>query len=162
KKRDTGATRLDGVDISDDKPLEKELSLALGPEGALVSIDPASFEIRAMVGGYDEVPGGLNRATEARRQPGSTFKPVGYSAALSLKCTDVELPDTGQKEHKCYTPATILRDQILVSQDGSWVPKDADNKEMGDLPMRKSIAQSRNLSTINLAREIKIETVVEY
>jgi len=58
------------------------LALELGPQAALVAIDPASGEVRALVGNYDALPGGLDRATSAKRQPGSTFKPIFYGYAL--------------------------------------------------------------------------------
>lgn len=162
KERDKNALLIDSIPLQEDAPIKKELSFSLGPEGAMVAIDPVTFEIRAMVGGYKETPGGLNRATRAKRQPGSTFKPIVYSAALSLKCATIEMPGTALKEERCYSPATLLRDQIIVSDDGKWIPNNADKKELGDISMRKSLAQSRNLSTINLAREITIERVVEY
>jgi len=59
-----------------------ELALELGPQAALVALDPATGEVRALVGNYEALPGGLDRATSARRQPGSTFKPIFYGYAL--------------------------------------------------------------------------------
>ena len=161
-KKDANAKITIEVSIKDNKNLSKELALALGPEGALVSIDPETFEIRAMVGGYEDKAGELNRATQAKRQPGSTFKPVVYAAALDLKCAQITMPVTGAQERRCYSPSSIVRDQVIVSDDGKWVPKNADNKELGEISMRRSLALSRNLSTINLAREISMEKVIEF
>lgn len=160
RKKDANAARLEGITLRDDTALTFELQLELGPQGALVAIDPKTFEVRAMVGGYEDVAGGLNRATSAQRQPGSTFKPVVYSTALDLKCADVTL--NGQTSRRCYSPSTLLRDTVVISEDGKWVPKNADKKELGDVTMRRSLALSRNLSTVNLAHEITIERVVEY
>lgn len=159
-QKDPNAKQLDadGVSIKDSQKLEKEFAMSLGPEGAIVSIDPETFEIRAMVGGYEEKPGGVNRALSLR-QPGSTFKPIVYAAALELKCSDIEIASTGRVEKRCYSPSTILRDTQIVK--GGWIPKNADGKELGEISMRTSLALSRNHSTINLADEIGMKRVID-
>jgi penicillin-binding protein 1A len=90
----------------------------------------------------------FNRATQAMRQPGSSFKPFVYAAAL----------DSG------YSPATIVVDapiQINTPQ-GLWTPQNASNEFYGPTPLRTGIEQSRNLMTIRLAQEIGMNTVAEY
>jgi penicillin-binding protein 1A len=90
----------------------------------------------------------FNRATQATRQPGSSFKPFVYAAAL----------DSG------FTPATIVVDAPIEIEtpQGLWTPKNASNKFYGPTPLRTGIEQSRNLMTIRIAQEIGMETVAGY
>jgi len=109
------------------------LSLELGPQAALVVIDPATREVRAMVGGYGFRSGGFNRAVTAKRQPGSSFKPLVYAAAL----------DT----HK-FTAATVLIDgpQVYASPGlAPWKPTNAEKEEyLGPVRLRFALAKSLN------------------
>ena len=100
-------------------------------EAALVSLDPADGAVRSLVGGFDFNRNKYNHVTQAMRQPGSSFKPFIYSAALE----------------KGYTPATIINDAPLTfdaSQTGSepWEPKNFDGKFEG--PMRLRTALMKN------------------
>ena len=99
--------------------------------GALVALSPTDGAIRAISGGYEFDWSKFNRATDARRQPGSTFKPFVYAAALG----------------KGYTPASLVSD--TKKSFGSWKPRNADGKYMGTIRMRVAIAKSRNLAIIN-------------
>ncbi|NBC13227.1 MAG: PBP1A family penicillin-binding protein [Gammaproteobacteria bacterium] len=99
--------------------------------GALVALSPTDGAIRAVSGGYEFDWSKFNRATDARRQPGSTFKPFVYAAALG----------------KGYTPASLVSDTKKTF--GSWKPKNADGDYMGTIRMRVAIAKSRNLAIIN-------------
>ena len=120
-------------------------------QGALVSVDPVSGAIKALVGGYDFFQSKFNRAVQARRQPGSGFKPFIYSAAL----------DAG------YTPATLVNDAPVVIEDLSlpqrfWKPANASRKFYGPTPLRKGLALSRNMVSIRLLRSIGPERAVAH
>jgi penicillin-binding protein 1A len=101
-----------------------------------------------MQGGFSYQNSVFNRATQARRQPGSSFKPFVYAAAL----------DSG------YSPATIVVDAPIEvnTPQGLWRPENASNTYYGPAPMRTGIEQSRNLMTVRLAQEIGMDTVVDY
>lgn len=115
--------------------------------GALVSIDPHDGTVRALVGGYSFADTKFNRAVDMRRQPGSSFKPFVYASAL----------DAG------WTPASLLRDEpVKLKTKEQWNPKNADHKELGPIRMRKALALSRNLATINLLQSVGIEEAQSY
>lgn len=118
-------------------------------EGALVALKPSSGAIAAVSGGIDFSRSKFNRATQARRQPGSGFKPILYAAAL----------------HSGFTPATIINDAPLTffdpSQDGgTWRPQNYTNRFYGPTRLREALVKSRNLVSIRLLREIGIEKAV--
>jgi penicillin-binding protein 1A len=119
-------------------------------QGALVSIDAQNGALRAMVGGYDFEKSEFNRAVQARRQPGSAFKPFIYAAAL----------DHG------YTPASILVDAPITYDDPTtelrWRPKNAGGKFFGDTIFRDCLIESRNVPTIKIVQDIGLDTVIEY
>jgi penicillin-binding protein 1A len=118
--------------------------------GALVSLDARDGRVRALVGGYSFATSSFNRATQAKRQPGSTFKPFVYAAAL----------DAG------YTPATIVYDApITITGTGpmgldTWSPANFDNRFMGAVSMRTGIELSRNTMAVRLARAVGMDKVV--
>jgi penicillin-binding protein 1A len=101
-----------------------------------------------MQGGFSYQSSVFNRATQAQRQPGSSFKPFVYAAAL----------DSG------FSPATIVVDAPIEvdTPQGLWRPKNASNKYYGPTPMRTGIEQSRNLMTIRIAQEVTMNTVAGY
>lgn len=112
-------------------------------EGALFSLDPQTGAIRAMVGGFDFNKNHFNHATQAVRQPGSSFKPFIYSAAL---------------EHG-FTPSTVISDGPLTfgaAETGGrpWTPKNYDGGYGGPLTMRQALARSKNLVSIRILRSI--------
>ncbi|MEO7939990.1 MAG: penicillin-binding transpeptidase domain-containing protein, partial [Burkholderiaceae bacterium] len=112
-------------------------------EGAFVAMDPNGGAIRAMVGGFDYAKNKFNHVTQAWRQPGSSFKPFIYSAALE----------------KGYTPATIINDAPLffnasVTGGQPWEPKNYDGKFDGPMTMRTALAKSKNMVSIRLLQAI--------
>jgi penicillin-binding protein 1A len=117
-------------------------------EGAFMAMDVHSGRVLAMQGGFSYQHSVFNRVTQATRQPGSSFKPFVYAAAL----------DSG------YTPATIVVDAPIEidTPDGVWRPKNASNRFYGPTPLRTGIEQSRNLMTIRLAQEVGMNTVARY
>lgn len=124
--------------------------LELEPEvqGALVSIVPETGEVPALVGGYDYMRSEYNRATQARRQPGSAFKPLVYSVAL----------DNGM------TPATLVKDTAIVfeNEDGSvWRPENYAHRFYGWLSLRTALVKSKNLVTIRVAHKVGIQKIIE-
>ena len=116
--------------------------------GALVSMDPHTGRVLAMVGGFSYALSQFNRATQAQRQPGSSFKPFVYAAAL----------DNG------YTPATVVLDApITIDQGGGlgiWEPKNYGGKAAGPSTLRGGLEQSRNLMTVRLAKDMGMKLVV--
>ncbi|MDR6431115.1 penicillin-binding protein 1A [Brucella pseudogrignonensis] len=119
-------------------------------QGAMVAMDPHTGRVLAMVGGFSYGQSEFNRATQAYRQPGSSFKPFVYAAAL----------DNG------YTPASVVLDGPLeVNQGGSlgvWAPKNYSGKFSGPSTLRYGIEQSRNVMTVRLAQDMGMKTVAEY
>jgi len=117
-------------------------------QGALVAIDARTGYILALVGGRDFVDNRWNRITQSVRQPGSTFKPFVYSAAVRAGHPVTELLDDSP-----LNPPVIQLDSSL------WQPKDYDDTTLGLIPMRMSLYLSRNLSTIKLGMELGEQTV---
>ena len=117
-------------------------------QGAFVAMDVNTGRVLAMQGGFSYQHSVFNRATQAKRQPGSSFKPFVYAAAL----------DSG------YSPATIVVDAPIEinTPQGIWRPKNASNQFYGPAPLRTGIEKSRNLMTVRLAQEIGMETVGAY
>jgi penicillin-binding protein 1A len=112
-------------------------------EAALVALDPANGAIRALAGGFDFNANKFNHVTQAWRQPGSSFKPFIYSAALE----------------KGFTPATVLNDAPFVidaAKTGGqlWEPKNYDGKYEGPMRLRTAIAKSKNMVSIRLLQAI--------
>lgn len=117
-------------------------------QGAFMAMDVFSGRVLAIQGGFSYQDSVFNRATQATRQPGSSFKPFVYAAAL----------DNG------FTPATIVVDAPIEvnTPQGLWRPKNASNKFYGPTPVRTGIEQSRNLMTVRIAQEIGMEVVAGY
>ena len=119
-----------------------------GAQGALVAIDNATGEIKAMVGGRDFEESKFNRATQAMRQTGSSFKPYVYTAAI----------DQGA------TPDDIILDAPITFQtaSGPYTPHNYDEKFEGNITLRRALAQSRNIPALKIADRIGIKTVIDY
>ncbi|MFC3615093.1 penicillin-binding protein 1A [Lutimaribacter marinistellae] len=119
-----------------------------GVQGGFVAMDVNTGRVLAMQGGFSYQHSVFNRATQAQRQPGSSFKPFVYAAAL----------DSG------YSPATIVVDAPIEvnTPQGLWRPKNASNKYYGPTPLRTGIERSRNLMTIRLAQEVSMQVVASY
>ncbi len=119
-------------------------------QGGIVALDPHTGRVLAMVGGYSYEQSQFNRVTQAKRQPGSSFKPFVYLAAL----------DEG------YTPSTLILDAPFVLDQGpgqpKWRPDNYTKKFYGPSTMRLGIEKSRNLMTVRLAQTIGMEKVSEY
>jgi penicillin-binding protein 1A len=118
-------------------------------EGALVAMDPRTGRVLAMVGGFSYSLSEFNRATQALRQPGSSFKPIVYAAAL----------DNG------YTPASVVLDAPVEirNADGSiWRPENYAQEFYGPQTLRRGIERSRNVMTVRLAKDIGMPLVAEY
>ncbi|WP_371926118.1 penicillin-binding protein 1A [Pseudomonas sp. LPB0260] len=119
-------------------------------QGALVSLDPRNGAIRALVGGFSFEQSNYNRAAQAKRQPGSSFKPFIYSAAL----------DSG------YTAASLVNDAPIVFVDDYldqvWRPKNDNNTFLGPIRLREALYKSRNLVSIRLLQAIGIEQALDY
>ncbi|HTL32224.1 MAG TPA: PBP1A family penicillin-binding protein [Kofleriaceae bacterium] len=127
------------------KPEAKKVMFTPGPEGAVVIIDVKTRKVRALVGGYETKTSGFNRATMAKRQPGSSFKTVVYTTAL----------DSGK-----YTPASKLNDAPEVFE--KWRPKNYESgKFLGPVLLRNALAKSLNTISIHMTYDLKPETVVE-
>ncbi len=118
-------------------------------QGALVALDVRTGAILAMVGGRDFDDSKFNRATAAVRQPGSTFKPFVYSAAVRAGHPVTEMVDDSP-----LNPPWIQDDSTM------WQPKDYDDTTLGLIPMRRSLYESRNLSTIKLGMALGEQTVI--
>lgn len=117
-------------------------------EGGFMAMDVNSGRVLAMQGGFSYQHSVFNRATQAMRQPGSSFKPFVYAAAL----------DSG------YSPATIVIDAPIEinTPQGLWRPRNSSNRFYGPTPLRTGIEQSRNLMTIRLAQEVGMNVVADY
>ncbi|MBI1394590.1 MAG: PBP1A family penicillin-binding protein [Betaproteobacteria bacterium] len=120
-------------------------------EAALVGLDPKTGDIRALVGGFDFSRSQFNHATQAYRQPGSSFKPFVYSAALE----------------KGFTPATIINDAPLsfdASETGStnWEPKNYDGTFDGPISLRTALTKSKNLVSIRILQAIGTDYAQDY
>jgi penicillin-binding protein 1A len=180
KARDTGIIALDGVkwakpgspngptgkpiqsvsqvlaagDVVYVEPLQDQGKYRLRqvPEisGAMVVMDPRTGRVLAMVGGFSFDQSQFNRATQALRQPGSSFKPLVYAAAL----------DNG------YTPSSIVMDapiEIDMGQGGGiWRPENYGGKFYGPSTLRFGLEQSRNVMTVRLAQDIGMPLIAEY
>ncbi|HYO28577.1 MAG TPA: penicillin-binding protein 1A [Azonexus sp.] len=120
-------------------------------ESAFVAVDPKSGAIRALVGGFDFNRNKFNHVTQAWRQPGSSFKPFIYSAALE----------------KGFNPSTFINDEPIVisaSQTGSqaWEPHNYDGKYEGPMQMRTALAKSKNMVSIRILQSIGTRYAQDY
>ncbi|RIK88436.1 MAG: penicillin-binding protein [Hyphomicrobiales bacterium] len=116
--------------------------------GGMVAMDPHTGRVLAMVGGFSYSQSEFNRATQAMRQPGSSFKPIVYAAAL----------DNG------YTPASVVLDAPISIRVGNqvWEPKNYGGGAAGPSTLRAGIERSRNLMTVRLANDMGMNLVAEY
>jgi penicillin-binding protein 1A len=120
-------------------------------EGAFVALDPRDGAIRALVGGFDFAKNKFNHVTQAWRQPGSSFKPFIYSAALE----------------KGFTPATVINDAPLFFDAGvtggqPWEPKNYDGKFEGPMSMRRGLAKSKNMISIRILQSVGAQNAQEW
>ncbi|MCS6925971.1 MAG: PBP1A family penicillin-binding protein [Candidatus Binatia bacterium] len=118
------------------------------PEGALLAIDLTTGQVKAMVGGYDFRQSQFNRAVQAKRQPGSAFKPLIYAAAL----------DRG------YTPATVVIDGPVSYWDHRrvWSPQNFERRYYGPTRLREALTFSRNVVTVKIASRLGLNYLTTY
>ena len=118
------------------------------PEGALVCFDLETGYVKAVVGGRDFKKSQFNRATQARRQTGSAFKPIVYASALD----------------KGFTPASIIVDSPIVFEwgDKKWKPKNFEGKFSGPTTLRNALTHSVNIVTVKIAQEVGIDYIRDY
>jgi penicillin-binding protein 1A len=119
-------------------------------EGALLALDVELQEVLALAGGYDFQRSQFDRVTQARRQPGSAFKPLIYGAALA----------------KDYTPASIIFDRPVVYRDKAsgfiWRPRNYGRSFYGPITLREALARSVNNATVHLFRDVGVDFVMDY
>ncbi|MBJ6725637.1 penicillin-binding protein 1A [Geomesophilobacter sediminis] len=118
-------------------------------QAALIAIDPMTGGVRAMVGGYDFKKSQFNRAMQAKRNPGSAFKPIIYAAAID----------------KGMTPATIIDDSPVEYESGgdrAWKPKNYDNIYRGPVTMREALTNSINIVSVKILESIGVNSAIEY
>ena len=116
-------------------------------QAALVALDPHTGEVRAMVGGRDFEQSSFNRATQAKRQPGSAFKPFVYAAALE----------------KGFSPATLIEnlDEPIMTLQGAWVPED-EHLDSPSITMRMALRTSSNRAAVQMLDQVGIPVTVQY
>jgi penicillin-binding protein 1A len=117
-------------------------------EGSLICFDLENGYIKAMVGGRDFKKSQFNRATQARRQTGSAFKPIVYASALD----------------KGYTPTSVIVDSPVIFEwgDQRWKPKNFEEKFFGPITLRNALTHSVNVATVKVAQEIGIDYIKDY
>lgn len=147
-KKTVPAESLDNTPV---KGVAVELLLQQEPlvQGAIVSIEPQSGDVVALIGGYQFGESHFNRATQSRRQPGSSFKPIVYSTAL----------DNG------FTPTSSVLDAPIEYVNPAtgqiWRPSNFENSYKGEMPLWQALALSRNTPTVRLAQAVGIDKVIE-
>ncbi|HEX3036291.1 MAG TPA: PBP1A family penicillin-binding protein [Thermodesulfobacteriota bacterium] len=133
------------IKVTDEEEGIYKVSMDYNPQtqGALLAMDTKGY-VRAMVGGFNFKDSQFNRATQALRQPGSSFKPIVYAAAID----------------KGYTETTIIYD-VPIEIKG-WVPQNYDKTFLGEIPLREALAKSRNLASVRLLMDIDPNYAVNY
>src|SRR5437870_8201816 len=136
------------LSLSDQGKAKASFEQDSGAQGALIAIDNASGEIKAMVGGRDFEDSKFNRATQAMRQVGSSFKPYVYTAAI----------DQGA------SPDDIILDESVsfATPSGLYTPHNYDEKFEGNITLRRALMMSRNIPALKIADRIGIKTVIDY
>jgi 1A family penicillin-binding protein len=116
-------------------------------QASLIAIDPRSGEVRALIGGRDFIQSNYDRAIDAKRQPGSAFKPFVYAAALEAG----------------YTPATLIEhlDEPIQTLQGAWVPEDG-HSTASALTMRAALKTSSNRAAVRMIEDLGIQKAVDY
>jgi penicillin-binding protein 1A len=148
KSAETEVSR--GLQEIEQRQLRRNRKAPVSPEplqAALVAMDPATGEVRAMVGGRDFKSSRFNRVTQAKRQAGSAFKPFVYAAALE----------------QGFSPGTVLTDldDPVWTPQGEWVPEDG-HSSVTSMTMRAALKTSSNRAAVRMLREVGIPTAVTY
>ena len=117
--------------------------------GAIVALDPYSGKVKALAGGYSFVSSEFNRATQAKRQPGSAFKPFVYAAALENN----------------FSPNSIILDAPFTAEQGvglkNWKPENYGKEFYGPTTLRKGVEYSRNLMTVRIAQDLGLKKILQ-
>lgn len=149
RKKGKEVLEFDPAAIVRDAPVPLLLQQEPLVQGALASLEPPTGDVVALIGGYSFGESHFNRATQARRQPGSSFKPVIYSTAL----------DFG------FTPSSIILDAPLVYVNPYtnvvWRPSNYEHNYKGPLPLWQALALSRNTCTVRVAQQVGIQNVID-
>lgn len=149
KKKSRQTVAYDSSLVRPGTPIPLYLQQIPEVQGALASIEPQSGDVVALIGGYQFGNSHFNRATQARRQPGSSFKPIVYSAALDLG----------------FTPTSELLDGPFVyvnpQTNEVWRPSNYEGSYKGIMPLHRALALSRNTTTVRVASTIGIENVIQ-
>jgi len=138
--------------VHEKKDAPAELGQIPEAESALVALDPNNGAVLSLVGGFDyfEGQGKFNRATQAKRQPGSGFKPFMYAAALAGN----------------FTPASVILDAPIIMDDPAleevWRPKNSEGGFGGPTRLREALVHSRNLVSIRLLQQMGVRPVIDY
>jgi penicillin-binding protein 1A len=119
------------------------------PEVALIAIEVKTGDVKVLIGGRDFTTSPYNRATQAKRQPGSAFKPIIYLAALEAG----------------YRPDSMIRDAPISYANpysrNTWQPKNYDNEYRGDVPLKTALAMSLNTATVRLLEKVGVSNVID-
>jgi len=136
--------------LNKERYLHCQLDQEPGVQAALVSMDPTTGEVLALVGGTDFVTSKYNRAVQSKRQPGSAFKPILFAAGLE----------------KGFSPNSIIIDSPEALGGGeaqvNWKPKNYDGKFKGPITYRNSLEQSRNIPTIKIAHQVGVSYILKF
>jgi penicillin-binding protein 1A len=130
---------------------EQKGTVSVAPEGALIAIDARTGEIKALVGGSNYGRSQFNRAVQARRQPGSAFKPLVYAAAFE----------------RGLTPRTVIDDAPISFEIGTgkrnetWAPENLDRRYRGPVTLRRALEESINVPTVRLISTIGVDPVID-
>jgi penicillin-binding protein 1B len=124
-------------------------------QGSLIALEPASGKVVALVGGRSYGRSQYNRVIEARRQPGSTFKPFVYLAAFEATFDDTSLPP--------ITPATVVDDTetVFFFEDKEYIPTNYEDEYHGMVPLRRALAMSMNVATVKVAEMVGFQRVAD-
>ena len=136
------------ISCNEDHQAHVSLEEEAGAQGALMAIDNATGDVKALVGGRDFNQSKFNRATQALRQVGSSFKPYVYTAAVDQGATP--------EDTVLDAPATF------ITSSGSYSPRDYDNKFEGVITLGHALAESKNIPAVKLAARLGIKNVINY
>jgi penicillin-binding protein 1B len=147
---ESGLDRVQALLKKKDKDKEKALV-----QGCLIAIEPQTGAIVALVGGRSYGSSQYNRVTQARRQPGSTFKPFVYLTAFEATFDDPALPP--------ITPATVVEDApaVFFYEDKEYIPQNYEDVYMGYVTLRKALAHSLNVATVKVAEMVGFDRVAD-
>ncbi len=147
-KKETSVVPFDADKVKPGESVTLRLQQEPLVQGAIASVEPQSGDVVALIGGYQFGSNQFNRATQAKRQPGSSFKPVVYSTAL----------DFG------FTPSSIVLDAPFVYvnpyTNQVWRPSNFENNYKGELPLWQALALSRNTCTVRMAHQVGVENII--